>query len=780
MRRITTGVGAISLLIALAIPSIHCANSHGPAPESGSGIIDLNSRQWLFNPGDRPEFAAPNFDDQQWRRIGFPHNWFTVQPGSNARTAWYRLRFKLPRKWSLTPLMLRLGPITDVDETYLNGHRIGSTGRFGSEFKVEAHAYDRVRLYTIPVGTARHGEENVLAIRVRTSFTYSGGFAQGGLVAELGPSNYIQKRFFRGELAQIALTVLIVTVGLYFLFLSFRLPDSQAYLLFALFVLNFSLYGLLRTQLKYWLSEDFLLLKQIEYLSLCLVAPLGLSFVFAAMKRAGIRAYERMTARGVNLLTGGFLAYILFTKSPATWDAANRLVFLPFWIGVFLFILYFLGRHARRRQQGARLLLFAMGTVFIGFLNDALVIFGFLPWGSLGKNVMIFLILSLAAILTNRMVMLTENVERNASIMGTLYAGSRLVLEENELKYVLRTLLGPLPFRLSILFEFDQENGSHHEMGRIENHSVEPAISDELLTARFPSPEHLQTATREMKHVVVDAFALENKNERIGTLIGLRSNTPLDREARDHTASTIGLLSLLISSRRMREKLIQQERLSALGGAASSIVHDLKGPLHIIQGYSSYLAEQDVSFEERKHYVEEIFAEIEEMDSMTREILEYSRDEIVLNKQAGDLRELMAKIMEELGTRSDLAGIKLSLCFSETIPLFLDYRRMRRVLLNLINNAVEALRGRPEGTIEINHQRNERESILLIQDNGPGIPEEIRTSLFDPFVSWGKTEGTGLGTAIARKIVEAHGGRLWFETDPKVGTTFFLALPRES
>ncbi len=105
--------------------------------------------------------------------------------------------------------------------------------------------------------------------------------------------------------------------------------------------------------------------------------------------------------------------------------------------------------------------------------------------------------------------------------------------------------------------------------------------------------------------------------------------------------------------------------------------------------------------------------------------------------------------------------------------------RLLRVVQNLVTNAVEALRETPQAAIEIGAAVTASDLIITVKDNGPGIPAAIQARLFEPFVTHGKTGGTGLGMAIVRNIVTAHGGTITFETSSTSGTTFHLRLPQK-
>jgi signal transduction histidine kinase len=105
-----------------------------------------------------------------------------------------------------------------------------------------------------------------------------------------------------------------------------------------------------------------------------------------------------------------------------------------------------------------------------------------------------------------------------------------------------------------------------------------------------------------------------------------------------------------------------------------------------------------------------------------------------------------------------------------------DENKLIRVLQNLASNAIEAFNG-SGGKIEIAIAANGAWAEIQLTDNGPGIPEAIRTRLFEAFVTYGKQSGTGLGTAIAKSIIDAHGGTIDFQSQLGEGTKFYIRLP---
>jgi two-component system NtrC family sensor kinase len=123
---------------------------------------------------------------------------------------------------------------------------------------------------------------------------------------------------------------------------------------------------------------------------------------------------------------------------------------------------------------------------------------------------------------------------------------------------------------------------------------------------------------------------------------------------------------------------------------------------------------------------------------------------------------------------SDL-GIEVEKDYRFKGQVRMDSDRMAQVLYNIATNARDAMPGGGRFTVET-QQAGERVELRL-SDSGPGVPEELGDRIFEPFFTYGKREGAGLGLAIARRIVEEHGGMLRLESNPEQGATFVLSLP---
>ena len=225
----------------------------------------------------------------------------------------------------------------------------------------------------------------------------------------------------------------------------------------------------------------------------------------------------------------------------------------------------------------------------------------------------------------------------------------------------------------------------------------------------------------------------------------------------------------------VRRELLKKDRLAMVGQVSASMVHDIKNPLAIVQGYAEYLQEEDVDAESRLEYAQAIQSEIQRLNEMTQEVLEFSHDRIRIEREQIDSSSFLDGFKRDVERLLNDSAVDFSFQVSDSTLLSVDVGRIRRALFNIVRNAFEVLQGR-EGRLLVEGLREGSYFVIRVTDNGPGIPEEIRDSLFEPFVTMGKKTGTGLGTAIARKVVEEHGGVIWFQTGLE-GTTFYIKLP---
>lgn len=243
-----------------------------------------------------------------------------------------------------------------------------------------------------------------------------------------------------------------------------------------------------------------------------------------------------------------------------------------------------------------------------------------------------------------------------------------------------------------------------------------------------------------------------------------------------------GHVSNAIALARFREMREREERLSTIGQLLSSVLHDLKTPMTVVQGYAQLLVGEPDQ-EVRQSYGDAILRQVRFVGAMTREVLAFARGERTVLVGKVYLHKFFSEVQEQLERELHDRGVQVRLDLHDRGIGHFDQQKIERALHNLARNAAEAF-GERGGNVTIGVERrkplSEEEGgalVLTFADDGPGIPEEIRGRLFESFTTHGKQGGTGLGLAIVRKVVEDHGGKVSVESEPG-RTVFTMVLPQ--
>ena len=222
-------------------------------------------------------------------------------------------------------------------------------------------------------------------------------------------------------------------------------------------------------------------------------------------------------------------------------------------------------------------------------------------------------------------------------------------------------------------------------------------------------------------------------------------------------------------------QVAHKEKMEIIGEMVSTILHDFRSPFTGIQLASAMMKEAHPD-EDTQEWCELITMQIQRMLSMAEEVLEFSKGSTVLNLAPVKFKDIFDKFEKLNRIYFQSNQVHLSCNIDRDIIIQADDNKLIRVLQNLVTNAVEAF-DQPGGLIQIEARINQKWAEITIKDNGPGIPETIQDHLFEPFVTYGKRSGTGLGTAIVKSIIEAHHGEIKFISIPNQGTTFKICLP---
>ncbi|MBW2061417.1 MAG: MCP four helix bundle domain-containing protein [Deltaproteobacteria bacterium] len=230
---------------------------------------------------------------------------------------------------------------------------------------------------------------------------------------------------------------------------------------------------------------------------------------------------------------------------------------------------------------------------------------------------------------------------------------------------------------------------------------------------------------------------------------------------------------------RSRVHLEQTEKLAMVGKLAAGVSHSIRNPLTSVK-MRLFSMERNLELSPTlKEDFEVISEEIRHIDSIVRNFLEFSRVP-KLKMQRISPSDVVDTSLELLGHRLGSYGVEVMIQRKARLPeIFVDPDQMKEVLINLVENALEAMVS--GGHIRIEEEEQIIESlgktvVIKVRDNGPGIPQSVQDSVFEPFFST-KEEGTGLGLSIATRIVEEHGGWLDLSSEEGEGTTFIITLP---
>ena len=252
---------------------------------------------------------------------------------------------------------------------------------------------------------------------------------------------------------------------------------------------------------------------------------------------------------------------------------------------------------------------------------------------------------------------------------------------------------------------------------------------------------------------------------------------PLQVRSRDEFAElTMAFDKMRKNLQQSQQDLLRADRLATIGRVASSISHDLRHPLTTILAYAEFQAEGNLEDGERKAMYEEIRASVNKMAELIASILEFSKGQEALQLDHGDVVEALERTLSSLRMRPEFKGIQINVAHEGTTDGWFDFKKLDRAFQNLLQNACEAAPAE-SGIVRIFARGVDGHLEVSVTDNGAGIPEAIREDIFEPFVTYGKNEGTGLGLAVVQKVVRDHGGEVRVETTGKSGTTFKLTLP---
>ncbi len=283
-----------------------------------------------------------------------------------------------------------------------------------------------------------------------------------------------------------------------------------------------------------------------------------------------------------------------------------------------------------------------------------------------------------------------------------------------------------------------------------------------------------------MRSVSADVLLPFVAGERVLGFLALRD----DRVPEPYSTEEIAMLMnvadtavTVIENSQLARRLLERDRLAAIGEMAAGLAHEIRNPLGAIKGAAEFLEPQDAEDDEQSEFLQVIIDETNRLNGVVSQFLDYARP-FRAQFSSADLNQVVRKTAKLIEARADERPSDLHLDLDEElVPIEVDAEQIKQVILNLVLNAVAAS-AETESPVTISTRyRPERERVeLRVQDQGAGIPKDALAHIFIPFFTT-KAQGTGLGLAVCQRIVTNHGGDIRVQSVQGEGTQFIIRLP---
>jgi PAS domain S-box-containing protein len=279
-------------------------------------------------------------------------------------------------------------------------------------------------------------------------------------------------------------------------------------------------------------------------------------------------------------------------------------------------------------------------------------------------------------------------------------------------------------------------------------------------------------------------FTVESKlKTKSGKVIDVEIRSLSLYDANGHFVKTFSIIRDVREIKRLKQQVVQANKLAAIGELAAGIIHDIRNPLTVIDGYNSLIMgdarSNNVSAIEKS--VNAIKIGSAKIQKLTEHLRQFSR----LDEEKKDtvvIRNVIADALFMLEMAIKEKKVKVEIQVTPHATLFAHYNQIEQVFINMLGNACDALQDIPtERTIVISSYETPENSCVTIKDNGSGIPKEKLEFIFESFFTTKeKGKGTGLGLAICAGIVKEHGGKIDVKSTEGLGTEFTISIRKPS
>lgn len=219
------------------------------------------------------------------------------------------------------------------------------------------------------------------------------------------------------------------------------------------------------------------------------------------------------------------------------------------------------------------------------------------------------------------------------------------------------------------------------------------------------------------------------------------------------------------------ESLRKKDRMESLGILMAGIAHEIRNPLTSIKTYAELLPKKYDNPKFREMISKDIPYEIERLNSLINELLEYSKPKKAF-KENVNIYEIIEKILALIGNKIQKESVKINIDIPKDVFVYADKNHLKQIIINLILNGIEAI-NKEEKSINISSMESLGKTYLMIEDNGCGMDKEELNKIYDPFYTT-KASGTGLGLFVCYQLMEENNGKIHVSSSKDEGTSFIL------
>lgn len=278
------------------------------------------------------------------------------------------------------------------------------------------------------------------------------------------------------------------------------------------------------------------------------------------------------------------------------------------------------------------------------------------------------------------------------------------------------------------------------------------------------------------RHVIQGAFApqFDDGHEvslNDGRKVSIATSTLGDEPGQ------ILLIKDITDTRELQDKLSRHQRLSAMGQMAASLAHQIRTPIASALLYVSNLCRNDIDSGSAQKYGEKIRDQLRHIEAMISDMLAYAKGGIEAENSVFDTAELADQLNQAVQGLAQVKGCALVVENNAPESILSGNKdALLGALINLVTNALNAC-GHEVAKVSVEFCSSAEERLhIMVRDNGCGIPDDIKNHIFEPFVT-SRPQGTGLGLAVVKSVVEKFDGEITFNTGPRQGTEFNVVLP---